>query len=45
LPPARPMSATAVHGEPDEDVLASVFEDAPDESLWANAVAIWHEVL
>jgi hypothetical protein len=45
LPPARPMSATIVRGEPDEDVLASVFEDAPDASLWANAVAIWHEVL
>ena len=44
LPPARPAVGAALHGEPDEDALVSVFEEAGNDVLWANTVAIWHEV-
>jgi hypothetical protein len=30
--------------EPDDDALASPFEEEADPGLWANAAAVWHEV-
>jgi hypothetical protein len=44
LPPARPAAGATLHGEPDADALASDFEEDQDDALWANAIAIWHEV-
>jgi hypothetical protein len=44
LPPPRPAIGIRFAGEPDEDALSSVFEEACDEGLWDGAVAVWYEV-
>jgi hypothetical protein len=44
LPPARPAMGAGLLGEPDEDALASVFDEALDYALWDGTVAIWYEV-
>jgi hypothetical protein len=44
LPPARPAVGATLHGEPDEDALASVFEEALEDALWPHTLAIWHGV-